>query len=63
MDTIQFEYEGKSYWVGMAAFHKNLPIKLPDGRILTVTGGWQESMPPRPLGLQILECAKATEVG
>ncbi len=61
MDKIRFTFEGKSYQVGMDAYNKDLPIKLPDGRVLTVNGGWLESMPPQPQGLQLLECTEAVE--
>ena len=45
MNEIKFEFEGKTYKVGMEAYDKNLII-LPDGRILKVTG-WLESYPPQ----------------
>jgi hypothetical protein len=61
---IHFEFGGKSYEVGMDAATMNLPIKLPDGRVLHV-GQWLESLPPRPLGLTFRNeplCAEATEI-
>lgn len=62
MQKISFEFKGKTYEVGMDAYRRNLPIRLPDGRVLTVMGGWLESMPPQPRGLDLLECTQAVEV-
>ena len=59
MEKIRFIFDGTSFEVPMDAYEKDLPIKLPDGRILTVTGGWLESMPPQPEGLKLLECTEA----
>lgn len=60
---ITFVFEGTPYGVGLEACDKNLPIKLPDGRVLRVVGGWLESMPPQPAKLEILECAEAIKLG
>ena len=56
---INFDFEGKRYQVGMDAHDNNLPIKLPDGRVIKVTS-WLERRPPAPEGFEILECAEAT---
>ena len=57
---ITFDFEGRHYKVDMSVYEKEL-IKLPDGRILLVSG-WLETMPPKPRGLSILQLAEAKEV-
>lgn len=59
MEKVHFVFEGQTYEVGMEAYDKGLPIRLPDGRVLTVST-WFESMPPQPGELKILECVEAS---
>lgn len=49
---IVFDFDGKSYVVGMGAYNKDRMV-LPDGIVLEVAEGWLESMPPIPQGLKI----------
>jgi hypothetical protein len=51
METdIIFVFEGKKYTVGIGACNKDIPIKLPDGRMLNAVNGWTESIPSLPIG-------------
>jgi hypothetical protein len=49
---VGFDFDGKSYLFNSVAASKGTGlIRLPDGRHLLVEG-WQETYPPRPVGLR-----------
>ena len=63
MPKIRFEFENAFFEVGIEAYYQNLPIRLPDGRVLEAVGSWLETFPPQPAkDIKLLECAEATAV-
>lgn len=52
---IHFEFEGRKYSVGMAAYGWDR-IQLPGGRVLCVLG-WDEGDPPTPRELREMSSA------
>jgi hypothetical protein len=58
-----FEFEGVKYrFDANKAYDTRAFICLPDGRLLAVTGGWLESLPPIPTGLEVVPVVTAEEV-
>ena len=57
-DEIDFTFGGSRYRAGGNFYDLNL-VRLPSGVVLT-TGGWLETMPPRPKGLRV---ATPEEIG
>jgi hypothetical protein len=58
---IRFVRDGKTYEVGMEAYDTGALIVLPDGTLLRA-GGWFETFPPMPAGLEVVPTVKAEEV-
>ena len=59
MSKISFTFGGKNYEASRWDFAHQELIVLPDERVLFVSGGWLESAPPRPHGLEVT--SKQTE--